>query len=730
MGKFTELRDQLANFAQLKSQVSKVISTQDELQESIASAIELHQEAEVFAALEKLPIERIKDATETIIKLEYLRRAGFSSIADLQKSSTGSIAAIPGISNEVAIEIKSIVNTMAKAIAESLGVSISAELDKKAEAELVDDLENLKIVSEDLRGSKEKLPQVKAAIEDALNNALVAHSRFRWWFAGKDKRAIALNAASNLQMFLVDPATATAMVAVNQVLSRLPFEKRKPEQLKELFAKNSSTYYSLLEDVQGKPLSGATTSHFDAELIKRIEAHEFDLSLINATLRRYQIFGTKFALEQRRVILGDEMGLGKTMQALGVLAQRKKLGATRMLVVCPASVIINWTREITERTNLVPIKIHGDSYEINLADWKLLGGLALTTFDMLKRFDVTDEELVALQLDTLIVDEAHFAKNLHTGRSREVQRWAKLTPHVLFMTGTPMENRVDEFMGLVGMLDRELSQQLDMAVLSAGPEPFKVAVAPVYLRRNGLEVLKELPDLIEITEDCDWSGVSKDFYSDAVTKGNFMAMRRAAYVPFPGAVPSKMERLLEIVDEAFENNEKVIVFSFFRKVIDSVIEHLGEKAMGPITGGVSPARRQEIIDSFTNSPTPKVLVGQIQAAGTGLNIQSASVVILCEPQIKPSLETQAIARAHRMGQVKTVQVHRLHIETSVDAGMRVMLKGKQDEFESYARDSALADGSKLAKDVNEHQLAKVILLEERRRLNIDSDADVSLEGDE
>ena len=83
-----------------------------------------------------------------------------------------------------------------------------------------------------------------------------------------------------------------------------------------------------------------------------------------------------------------------------------------------------------------------------------------------------------------------------------------------------------------------------------------------------------------------------------------------------------------------------------------------------------------------------------------------------------------------MGQVKTVQVHRLHIETSVDAGMRLMLKGKQDEFESYARDSALADGSKLAKDVNEHQLAKVILLEERRRLNIDSDADLSLDEDE
>lgn len=727
MAKLKELRELLGKGRSAQRDVEAVLAADTQIQSAILQEVEDLLASQVNAALEKLPVERIKDATESSIKFEYLRRSGYLTVADVNKVRTGVIAAIPGISDEAAIEIKSIASTMAKAISDSLGLRISPELALAPEVRIVDELENLNTINTELRQEKEKLPGIRDHINTALREAAITQSRFRWWFAGKDKRELATKALDGLQMLAIDPVTSGALIAAQKVVARLPMQKRSQSELKNLFEKNSSTYYALLEDVQQKPMSGATTSHFSAELIKRIEDHPFDIGLIKASMRRYQIFGTKFALEQKRVIIGDEMGLGKTMQALGVIAQRTALGAKRVLIVCPASVIINWTREITDHTNLTPIKIHGESHEIAISDWVQHGGVALTTFDMLKRFGFEDQALSEFDIDTLIVDEAHFAKNLQTGRSREIHRWAQIAEHVVFLTGTPMENQVGEFRGLVGLLDRDLAQQLDLAVLASGPEPFKIAVAPVYLRRNGLEVLKELPELIEVLQDCDWDGVSKDFYTDAVRKGNFMAMRRAAFVPAEGLTPSKMERLLELVDEAFENNEKVIVFSFFRTVINSVMEHLGSKAIGPITGGVSPAKRQELIDSFTNSPTPKVLVGQIQAAGTGLNIQTASVVILCEPQIKPSLETQAIARAHRMGQVKTVQVHRLHIETSVDSSMRVMLKRKQDEFEEYARNSSLADGSKLAKDVNEHQLAKVILLEERRRLNIESDADLVID---
>ena len=725
--KFTQMRALFQSQVKVANQINAVLSLEKESADSASLEVESLKRVQVVAELRKLPVERIKDATQTKMKIEYLRRSGYENIAEVYLASRGTLASISGIGPDVAIEIKSIVDSMAKALGESMGLRISPSLESEEEQRLVHELEEIKVIRQELRTSRERLPEIREKLATVAAEADLAKSRIRWWFAGKDKRQMVLNSISNAAILLGAPDVIIAVSAVEGLLTKLPSKERSVAEVKDLFATNSSTYYSILEDVQGGPALGKTASHFSQELIQAIEAHPFDDSLVKASMRKYQTFGTKFALEQRRVILGDEMGLGKTMQALGVLTERHKAGAFRMLVVCHASVIINWTREIMDRTDLIPLKIHGDTQKENLQRWIAHGGLALTTFDTLKSFGIDEKEILDFDLDTLVVDEAHFAKNLDTGRSKEIQRWTRISEYVLFLTGTPMENRIDEFVRLVSLLDRNMAEKLDMAVLAAGSGPFKIAVAPVYLRRNGLEVLKELPDLIETQEDCDWSGVSKDFYTKAVTDGNFMSMRRAAFVPAEGFTPSKMERLLELVQEAFDNDEKVIVFSYFRKVIDSVMFHLEDKAVGPITGSVSPAKRQELIDTFTNSSSPKVLVGQIQAAGTGLNIQSASVVILCEPQIKPSLETQAIARAHRMGQIKTVQVHRLHIETSVDAGLRKMLAMKQDEFDDYARESALAEGSKDAKSNSEHSHAKVILLEERKRLNIHSHTDVILE---
>jgi SNF2 family DNA or RNA helicase len=210
-----------------------------------------------------------------------------------------------------------------------------------------------------------------------------------------------------------------------------------------------------------------------------------------------------------------------------------------------------------------------------------------------------------------------------------------------------------------------------------------------------------------------------------------MAMRRAAFSAQPNMIPSKLERLLELVEESFESGQKVIVFSYFRSIIEQVMQALGERAIGPITGSVSSTQRQNIVDEFQNSPTPLVLVGQIQAAGTGLNIQAASVVILCEPQIKPSLEVQAIARAHRMGQVRKVQVHRLILPESVDEHMLAMLAYKQSEFDDYARDSDLANQAPGAKNASDESMAKVIVMEERKRLGInESDLEVHITDEE
>ncbi|GAA0381858.1 hypothetical protein GCM10009530_35760 [Microbispora corallina] len=240
------------------------------------------------------------------------------------------------------------------------------------------------------------------------------------------------------------------------------------------------------------------------------------------------------------------------------------------------------------------------------------------------------------------------------------------------------------------------------------------AVAPVYLRRNQEDVLAELPDLVQADEWEELSPGDRAAYREAVEAGNFMAMRRAAYArPKESA---KLQRLVEIVEEAEGNGLKVVVFSFFRDVLAAVGEALGPRAHGPITGDVPAEARQEVVDAFAAVPGHAVLLAQIQSGGTGLNLQAASVVVLCEPQVKPTLETQAAARVHRMGQVRKVQVHRLLAADSVDERLLAILRRKTGLFDAYARRSDVAESTPDAIDVSEHAIARQIVEEEQQRL--------------
>lgn len=135
------------------------------------------------------------------------------------------------------------------------------------------------------------------------------------------------------------------------------------------------------------------------------------------------------------------------------------------------------------------------------------------------------------------------------------------------------------------------------------------------------------------------------------------------------------------------------MFSFFRATLQKVTQLLADRCLEPITGDISPQRRQEIVDEFTKAPDGAVLASQVQAGGTGLNIQSASVIIFCEPQIKPSIEKQAISRAYRMGQVRDVLVYRLLADDTVDERIMELIKAKQLQFDQFAEESVAGEES-------------------------------------
>jgi SNF2 family DNA or RNA helicase len=724
---FKQSQSSLEQAGKIAQELEHLLKQQEDLISGTKAAASHAKESQVLLELAKLSVDRLKDATEETVRIETLRKYGFQNVASIYNSSAIQLERIPGITLGAAQSLKVLADQMYQAVAQSISYGIDIDDLTRADTELIENLQGLDYLRAATKNSTSKMKPIAQTLRISLSQAQPLKSRLRWFFTGSEKKERALNALQEITYLVGEPTTIALVEAARYGLDAL--EKRSPQPVEE-FKKRSSDYYAILEEVTNVRPNTAANRHFNQELLDKIQAQELDTSTIKATLRQYQTFGGKFALTQNRVIIGDEMGLGKTLQAISTIAHRSSTGANRFLVVCPASVITNWLREVDARSELPIIKIHGEDHKASLQRWVESSGIGITTFDTLKSFEISEQQIEALGVDTVIVDEAHYIKNISTGRTRTIARWLDRSPNVIFLTGTPLENRVDEFIALAKLLDSKMGNELSRVALAAGPESFRRTVAPIYLRRNTEEVLKELPELIEVVEYCTWEGVDKQKYLDAVASGNFMAMRRAAYSAQPNMIPSKLERLLELVDESFESGQKVIIYSYFRSVIEQIMYSLGEKAIGPITGSVSSSARQNIVDQFQASPTPLALVGQIQAAGTGLNIQAASVVIICEPQIKPSLEVQAIARAHRMGQVRKVQVHRLILPESVDEQMLAMLARKQSEFDDYARESALADSVNTAKNSSDESIAKVIVLEERKRLGIKGSNNFTADTDE
>ena len=201
-------------------------------------------------------------------------------------------------------------------------------------------------------------------------------------------------------------------------------------------------------------------------------------------------------------------------------------------------------------------------------------------------------------------------------------------------------------------------------------------------------------------------------YAAEVQGGNFMGMRRVSFLQEDLSTSSKAVRLSELCEQAMDEGRKVVIYSYFRETIAKVIALLGEVVTGSITGSTPVEARQDLIDRFTDAPGGAVLVCQVQAGGTGLNIQAAGIVIFCEPQIKPSLTWQALSRVYRMGQVQNVLVYHLLCENTVDEAVREILARKEEEFDLFAQESSIADA---ADGLTEKEWIADIVEAERRK---------------
>jgi superfamily II DNA or RNA helicase len=701
----------LRTAAQAQASAAELAAIVHAARQEVVTAHDVVRERQVWAAIEKMSIEAIKDIADGRARLDELPVHGFFSVADVLRAGPDRLTRVPGIGPGTAPKVIAAAERIRQAARDSHRFRI--ELDP-TDAQTTRLLQALAVWAAVRHAGAARASEAAQFAEDLAADrpvaARAAAGRLRGLFVPRRERAKANEAAERIRQRLRD-ANSSGLLRAAQDIRNITVPS--PEQVWRDFERRSVEYYGLLGQAVRLGGDAAAEGFLPADIVERVNAQPLDTSRLSEDLRLrgYQSFGARFILAQRRVILGDEMGLGKTVQAIAVMGHLAAEGAGQFLVVCPASVLINWTREIARHSNLPVVALHGGRRRSAEAGWRRDGGVAVTTFGSLRALLHTPTSPTLL-----VVDEAHYVKNPKANRSQAVSRIAADSERVLFLTGTPIENRVDEFRALVAYLRPEIAGSMGTEHGVLGAKAFRGAAAPVYLRRNQEDVLTELPDLVQVDEWEEFGTEDGAAYRAAVEAGNFMAMRRAAFAVSHPRGSAKLTRLLQIAKEAMANRRKVVVFSYFREVLRAVAEALGPLARGPITGSTSTVERQQLVDNFTNADKPSVLLCQIEAGGVGLNIQAASVVILCEPQVKPSTEAQAVARAHRMGQVRSVQLHRLLIADSVDQRMLELLGAKTALFNAYARQSVIAEASPGAVDISEVELARTVVAQEQQRL--------------
>lgn len=684
---------ELAGTASAVAGLLIALHTEMEFRDAARSACEDIRLAEAREVLAAMPVEAIRDASRERIPTGPLRAGGVTTVLDVHQR-LHELQEFPGIGEMSATRIRAAATTLWNTTYDTTPVHVDAVARPAHATALLARL----AAWDGVRTSTD--PAADLARAEAADRVLRALDPGDKWLA------VFCVGERTVEQF----GAELAAVAERAAATRVPSVAQVPQDPWPDFFARPAHYYALFSELGFlSEHGGRFEGDVPSDVVDAIRALDLNTMYLEASLRGYQDFAARFALVQERVVIGDEMGLGKTVEALAVLAHLRAQGQTHFLVISPAAVVTNWVREVPLHTRLEVHRLHGEGRRAALEAWRRGGGVAVTSFGTLRW--AVHQELPVEQVGCVVVDEAHYIKNPAAKRSRRTADILDRVPRVLLMTGTPLANRIDEFRALVQQARPDLLEDL---VESPTAHDFRQAVAPVYLRRNQEDVLTELPDLVEVDEWVPMSAVDQGIYREAVEAGNFMAMRQAACTQ--GASSGKLRRLCEIVAEAEANGRRVIVYSHFREVLAQVAALLPGPVFGPLTGSVPPTERQRIIDDFTAAPGGAALVAQIVAAGVGLNIQAASVVVICEPQLTPTTEWQAIARAHRMGQLRSVQVHRLLSDEGVDERLTEILARKRAVFDDFARVSELAHSAPEAFDITEADLAREVVAAERERL--------------
>jgi SWI/SNF-related matrix-associated actin-dependent regulator 1 of chromatin subfamily A len=413
-------------------------------------------------------------------------------------------------------------------------------------------------------------------------------------------------------------------------------------------------------------------------------------------------------VENKKFILADDMGLGKTTSTIIAALET---GAKKILIICPATLKINWKREIENYSDRPVYIAEGKKFDTN-------HDFVIINYDIIKNFHDTkkkdESQILGAGFDLVVVDEAHYIKNAQAQRTKLINDLVKKVDRLWLLTGTPMTSRPIDYYNLLSLVDSPVAKNWMAYVIrycsgyqfrvgarkvwnvmgSSNLEELRDRTSATILRRLKEDVL-DLPDKI-ITpvylrlKSKEYEEVMGDYYnwyeknpeeSKSLTV-QFTKLTKVRQI----IANEKINQTIELAENIVEQGKKVIIFCNFTDSLNKITEHFGKSAV-KLDGSMTKTERQFAVDQFQENEKISVFVGNIKAAGVGITLTSAEAVIMNDLSFLPSDHSQAEDRAYRYGQKNNVLVYYPIFENTIEGVIYDILAQKKNVIATVMGDS-------------------------------------------
>ena len=513
----------------------------------------------------------------------------------------------------------------------------------------------------------------------------------------------------------VTPKVAKKWVEIDPYFAKkISDEKLYTTVPKEIWVEKLLVEKDKAYHIWGKVFSGETLHDFWMPKGALIKTHTTEKVIIDYSKysNRPPLEHQKEAIEKlvgtRRFILADDMGLGKTTSTIIAALET---GVKKILIICPASLKINWMREIENYTDRSIFIAENKKFSLE-------HDFVIVNYDILKNFHElkgkTDSLITQLNPELIIIDEAHYIQNGQAQRTKLVNHFVLKTKYLWLLTGTPMTSRPMNYFNLLNLIESPVAQNwMAYAIRYCQGYQFNAGKRKVWnvsgasnleelrdrtsrqvLRRLKTDVL-DLPDKIitpvylklKSKEYDAMMGEYYNWYENKKEESSSLTIQFSKLMKVRQIIAEeKINTTIELAQNIIDQDKKVIIFTNFTDTLQKIYQHFGKDAVY-LDGSCSKPHRQHAVDQFQENDKIKVFVGNLKAAGVGITLTSGEACIMNDLSFVPSDHQQAEDRAYRFGQKNSVSIYYPIFENSIEGAIYDILSNKKNIIDTVMGDN-------------------------------------------